>query len=110
MDARRRKWQERGVQNIPSVTSWFVDIYERFCDVIFEQVWRVEDGELVDVDKRALGVFFGGDSYVIKYSYEVKNKPQYIIYFWQVRYGFSLRSLYFSIILRALLRFLGSSQ
>ena len=52
------------------------------------KVWRVEDSELVEVDERALGVFFGGDSYVIKYEYEKNNKPQFIIYFWQVRNTF----------------------
>ena len=29
------------------------------------------------------GMFFGGDSYVIKYSYEKDGRAGYIIYFWQ---------------------------
>merc|ERR1719270_812633 len=29
------------------------------------------------------GLFFGGDSYVIKYSYELEGRPAYIVYFWQ---------------------------
>ena len=45
----------------------------------------MENSELVDVDERAYGAFFGGDSYVIKYTYTKNNKPSHIIYFWQVR-------------------------
>jgi len=29
------------------------------------------------------GQFFGGDSYVILYTYLINNKENYIIYFWQ---------------------------
>ena len=45
----------------------------------------MENSELVDVDERAYGAFFGGDSYVIKYTYTKNNKSSHIIYFWQVR-------------------------
>ncbi len=30
-------------------------------------------------------MFFGGDSYVVKYEYVKNGKTNYIIYFWQVR-------------------------
>jgi len=49
------------------------------------EVWRIEKSELAVVPQRAHGVFFGGDCYVILYSYGVKDKEQYIIYFWQGR-------------------------
>jgi hypothetical protein len=47
------------------------------------EVWRVEDFELVEVPKKMYGQFFGGDSYVLKYTYLVNGKENYIIYFWQ---------------------------
>jgi len=47
------------------------------------KVWRVQDYELIPVDERAYGVFFGGDSYVIQYSYISHGQDQHIIYFWQ---------------------------
>lgn len=43
------------------------------------EIYRVEDFELVPVPTENYGKFFGGDSYVIKYSYGNK----YIIYIWQ---------------------------
>ena len=47
------------------------------------QIWRVEDLELVSVPKGMYGQFFGGDSYVILYTYVRNGKECYIIYFWQ---------------------------
>ncbi|XP_067013400.2 gelsolin, cytoplasmic isoform X2 [Anabrus simplex] len=47
------------------------------------EVWRVEDFELVPVDPAMHGMFFGGDSYVVKYTYEKNGRENYIIYFWQ---------------------------
>nr|XP_027221280.1 gelsolin, cytoplasmic-like [Penaeus vannamei] len=47
------------------------------------EIWRVEDFELQPVDEGTHGFFFGGDSYVIKYTYEVNGQEKYIIYFWQ---------------------------
>ncbi|XP_050417985.1 advillin isoform X1 [Patella vulgata] len=46
------------------------------------EVWRVNDFELVEVEKGHYGEFFGGDCYVIKYTYQVNNRPHYIIYYW----------------------------
>lgn len=46
-----------------------------------KEIWRIENFELAPVDPAAYGMFFGGDSYVIKYTYD----NGYIIYFWQVR-------------------------
>ena len=49
------------------------------------QVWRVEDFKKVEVDDSTLGQFFGGDSYVILYTYQKDGTEEYIIYFWQGR-------------------------
>lgn len=47
-------------------------------------MFRVEDFELQPVDESCVGFLFGGDSYVIKYTYEVNGSQKYIVYFWQV--------------------------
>ena len=49
-----------------------------------KEIFRIEDFEMVPLDESKSGMFFGGDSYVIKYSYEKDGgTPVYIIYFWQ---------------------------
>lgn len=50
----------------------------------FFQIWRVEDHDLVSWEPNLHGVFFSGDSYVIKYSFTANWRRQIIIYFWQV--------------------------
>lgn len=47
------------------------------------KVWRIERGALVEVPERAFGVFFGGDCYIILYTYLQNRKDKYIIYYWQ---------------------------
>lgn len=49
-----------------------------------KEIYRIENFELAPVDPAAYGMFFGGDSYVIKYTYTIGNRERYIIYFWQV--------------------------
>lgn len=49
------------------------------------QVWRVENHELVPVEKRWLGHFYGGDCYLVLYTYYVGPRVSRIIYLWQVR-------------------------
>lgn len=48
------------------------------------EVFRVENFELAPVDPATYGMFFGGDSYVVKYTYGKNGRENYIIYFWQV--------------------------
>lgn len=48
------------------------------------EIWRVENFELEPVPEGTYGFFFGGDSYVMKYTYEIDGNERYIIYFWQV--------------------------
>lgn len=51
------------------------------------EMWRIENFELVPVDPETSGMFFGGDSYVIKYHYANKRGGQgYVIYYWQVKF------------------------
>lgn len=47
------------------------------------EVFRVENFELAP-SKTDPGFFFGGDSYVIKYTYLKNKRENYIIYMWQV--------------------------
>ncbi|NWI71086.1 VILI protein, partial [Todus mexicanus] len=49
------------------------------------EVWRIENGELVPVEKRWLGHFYGGDCYLVLYTYFVGPKVNRIIYIWQGR-------------------------
>lgn len=59
------------------------------------QIWRIEDFEMAPLEEPLYGQFFGGDSYVILYTYLVNNKENWIIYFWQGQVRqLSLLSLY----------------
>lgn len=46
------------------------------------EIWRIEDFAMVPVEKSMYGQFFGGDSYILLYSYTVRSKEKHIIYFW----------------------------
>ncbi|XP_048414224.1 advillin isoform X2 [Stegostoma tigrinum] len=46
-------------------------------------VWRIEGNEPVPVDPKTYGQFYGGDCYLVLYTYMKNNKPAYIIYMWQ---------------------------
>ncbi|XP_056315789.1 scinderin like a [Danio aesculapii] len=47
------------------------------------QVWRVEGGDRVPVDPSSYGQFFGGDCYLILYTYLHGGRESHIIYTWQ---------------------------
>uniref|UniRef100_A0A7N8X2C1 Advillin n=1 Tax=Mastacembelus armatus TaxID=205130 RepID=A0A7N8X2C1_9TELE len=49
------------------------------------EVWRIEDLEPVPVDPEWYGYFYGGDCYLILYTYLVNSKKCYLLYIWQVR-------------------------
>ncbi|XP_056220499.1 advillin [Seriola aureovittata] len=51
------------------------------------EVWRIEDLELVPVDPQWHGYFYGGDCYLILYTYLVNNKQCYLLYIWQGRHA-----------------------
>jgi len=49
-----------------------------------KEIYRIEDMSPVALDENLHGMFFAGDSYVLKYSYESKEgRPGYVVYFWQ---------------------------
>lgn len=48
------------------------------------EIYRIENFKPVPLDEHMYGCFFGGDSYVIFYTYLVNGKENYIIYMWQV--------------------------
>ncbi|XP_038654497.1 advillin [Scyliorhinus canicula] len=47
------------------------------------EVWRIEENELVPVDPKTYGQFYGGDCYLVLYTYVKTNKTAYILYMWQ---------------------------
>lgn len=47
------------------------------------EIWRVEEHDLIPWEQNLHGMFFSGDSYVIKYNYMANWKRRIIIYFWQ---------------------------
>ena len=57
-----------------------------------KEIFRVQNFDLVPLDEGVYGKFFGGDSYVIKYSYEKGGGLGHIIYFWQVLEPVTIKS------------------
>ncbi|KAM4881344.1 advillin [Thomomys bottae] len=51
------------------------------------EVWRIENLELVPVEQQWHGFFYGGDCYLVLYTYEMNGKPHYILYIWQGRHA-----------------------
>ncbi|XP_051969503.1 villin-1-like isoform X2 [Xyrauchen texanus] len=51
------------------------------------QIWRIENLELKEVNPKTYGQFYGGDCYLVLYTYNRANKPQYILYMWQGRHA-----------------------
>ncbi|KAM5180596.1 advillin [Mantella aurantiaca] len=51
------------------------------------EVWRIENLEMVPVEPQWYGFFFGGDCYLVLYTYNVNKKPHYILYIWQGRHA-----------------------
>nr|AAU88242.1 ubiquitous gelsolin [Danio rerio] len=48
-----------------------------------KQIWRIEGSDKVPVDPSTYGQFYGGDSYIILYSYRHGGRQGHIIYIWQ---------------------------
>ncbi|CAM9327892.1 unnamed protein product, partial [Choristocarpus tenellus] len=49
------------------------------------EIWRVENFALAPWPEENYGELYGGDSYVMLYTYFVGDKEMYLIYFWQAR-------------------------
>lgn len=46
------------------------------------EMWRIENLELAPVDKKSYGYFYGGDCYLVLYTYQVNNRQCYLLYMW----------------------------
>uniref|UniRef100_A0A3Q3K966 HP domain-containing protein n=1 Tax=Monopterus albus TaxID=43700 RepID=A0A3Q3K966_MONAL len=51
------------------------------------EVWRIENLELVPVDPQWYGYFYGGDCYLVLYTYFVNSRKCYLLYMWQGRHA-----------------------
>ncbi|XP_067881020.1 advillin [Heterodontus francisci] len=51
------------------------------------KVWRIENLELVPMEPERHGFFYGGDCYLILYTYQVNRKQHYILFIWQGRHA-----------------------
>ncbi|XP_015260382.1 PREDICTED: villin-1-like isoform X2 [Cyprinodon variegatus] len=51
------------------------------------KVWRIESLELAEVPPNMHGQFYGGDCYLVLYTYRMSNRDQYILYMWQGRHA-----------------------
>nr|XP_060638624.1 villin-like protein [Anolis sagrei ordinatus] len=51
------------------------------------QVWRIENLEMVPVSPKTYGQFYGGDCYLVLYTYMKSGRPHYIIYMWLGRHA-----------------------
>nr|XP_057916314.1 villin-1 [Doryrhamphus excisus] len=51
------------------------------------KVWRIENLELADVKPSTYGQFYGGDCYLVLYTYRVSSREQHILYMWQGRHA-----------------------
>ncbi|KJE95275.1 hypothetical protein CAOG_05747 [Capsaspora owczarzaki ATCC 30864] len=47
------------------------------------KIWRISDFEMEPFPRGLYGQLFGGDSYVIQYTYFFKNSDRHVIYYWQ---------------------------
>jgi hypothetical protein len=48
-----------------------------------KKIWRIVDFKKVLVDPSENGQFFAADSYIVLYTYPVRNKEAHIIFYWQ---------------------------
>ncbi|XP_028289758.1 villin-1 isoform X2 [Gouania willdenowi] len=51
------------------------------------KVWRIEHVELVEVNPATYGQFYGGDCYLVLYTYQRAGQQRYILYMWQGRHS-----------------------
>ncbi|XP_053569745.1 villin-like protein [Bombina bombina] len=51
------------------------------------EVWRIENLELKEVDSKTYGRFYGGDCYLVLYTYIKSGKPNYLLYMWLGRHA-----------------------
>uniref|UniRef100_A0A8C9LG16 Villin like n=1 Tax=Pavo cristatus TaxID=9049 RepID=A0A8C9LG16_PAVCR len=51
------------------------------------EVWRIEDLQMQPVDPKTYGQFYGGDCYLVLYTYHRSGRPHYVLYMWQGRHA-----------------------
>ncbi|KAM9333828.1 advillin [Pholidichthys leucotaenia] len=51
------------------------------------KMWRIEKLELAEVNPKTYGQFYGGDCYLVLYTYQKAGQLQYILYMWQGRHA-----------------------
>ncbi|NXQ76345.1 VILI protein, partial [Quiscalus mexicanus] len=51
------------------------------------EVWRIEDLEMQPVNPKTYGQFYGGDCYLVLYTYLRSGRPHYVLYMWQGRHA-----------------------
>ncbi|XP_051910058.1 villin-1 isoform X2 [Hippocampus zosterae] len=51
------------------------------------KVWRIENLEPAEVDPRTYGQFYGGDCYLVLYTYRVSGRERRLLYMWQGRHA-----------------------
>ncbi|XP_060949936.1 villin-1 [Limanda limanda] len=51
------------------------------------KVWRIENLELAEVNPSTYGQFYGGDCYLVLYTYQISGQQQYLLYMWQGRHA-----------------------
>ncbi|XP_056439823.1 villin-1 isoform X1 [Gadus chalcogrammus] len=51
------------------------------------KIWRIENVELAEVKPSSYGQFYGGDCYLVLYSYRMSSRQHYILYMWQGRHA-----------------------
>uniref|UniRef100_A0A8D1MY21 Villin-1 n=1 Tax=Sus scrofa TaxID=9823 RepID=A0A8D1MY21_PIG len=47
------------------------------------EIWRIENLDLVPVESKWVGHFYGGDCYLLLYTYLIGEKQHYLLYIWQ---------------------------
>ncbi|XP_067892908.1 scinderin like b [Heterodontus francisci] len=47
------------------------------------QIWRIEEFDKQPVDPSSYGQFYGGDCYIILYTYQLGGREKHLIYTWQ---------------------------
>ena len=85
-----QKWKQKP-HHIHVKPQWHWSKWKRKRNLCLFKVWRIENLELAEVDPSTYGQFYGGDCYLVLYTYQRSNRQQYILYMWQVSF------LYFSL-------------
>uniref|UniRef100_A0A8C7CRF9 Villin-like n=1 Tax=Oncorhynchus kisutch TaxID=8019 RepID=A0A8C7CRF9_ONCKI len=87
-------WTEKGQtkangdpNKITKIPNTYSHNYLLKLAMVFIQIWRIEDLELRELHPSSFGQFYGGDCYLVLYTYKRASKLQYILYMWQGRHA-----------------------